>query len=177
MSEQAAKTVIEKLEVMLPNRNDIRNYIWDNLQGPLDATLDSWLVEKIENYGSWKVKHRKDGKLAYRGWIFNKRKSGHWEYYYKNGLPRIYCYFRNNSYHNKCTFWEVDGSYEVRHYYKGRLHGELLRYDKKGTLQQKWIYEMGKSKHFKFWPRLNIVSGIMNIQHKIIHFMSRARKN
>ncbi len=146
MCKKSAKEIIDILKGMLPNRNDVRHYIWDNIEGPLEDNLNTWLLEKIETYGSWKIKYRKDGKLAFKGWVFNKRKNGHWEYYYKNGLHRVSCNFRNNAYHGMCTFWEVDGSYEIRHYYKGRLHGELLRYNKSGKLYQKWIYEMGKFK-------------------------------
>lgn len=148
MSDLSTNKVIQKLEGMLPNRNNIRNYIWDNFDGPFDEQLNVWLLNNIETYGSWKIKYRKDGTLAYKGWIYNKRKNGHWEYFYKNGQPRINCFFRNSTYHGQCTFWNVNGVYEVRHYYKGRLHGELLRYGNEGTLYQKWIFEMGKATAF-----------------------------
>lgn len=78
----------------------------------------------------------------------NNRRNGHWQYYYTNGDLRKDVYLRNNKYHGKCSFWKINGSYEVRHYYKGKLHGERYRYRSDGTLFQKHVYDMGKPKEF-----------------------------
>jgi antitoxin component YwqK of YwqJK toxin-antitoxin module len=148
MSEVNIKEIINELETMLPNRNDIRNYVWSHLKGPIEKELHEWIIKNVKSYGSWKVKYRKDGKLGYCGWIFNNRRNGHWQYYYTNGDLRKDVYLRNNKYHGKCCFWKINGSYEVRHYYKGKLHGERYRYRSDGTLFQKHVYDMGKPKEF-----------------------------
>lgn len=142
------EVIKEHIAALLPNREKVRHFIWDSHSGKLSQKLDEYLVSKIEEYGSWKEKKRADGTIAYKGWIYKQKKQGHWVYQYKNGKPHKDCFYRDNEYHGVCTFWEVDGSYEVNKYYKGRLNGERLRYNADGIIFQKWVYEMGHSKEF-----------------------------
>lgn len=132
---------------MLPNREKVRFYIWDNLEPPLSSELIFFLEESIETYGSWKNVIRNNGNLAYKGWIYKKRKQGHWVYNYKDGKLRKDCYYRNNEYHSKCKFCNEDGSYETIEYYKGKRNGKLLRYGKNGVEYSNQTYEMGNVKN------------------------------
>jgi len=147
MSTEISK-IRKKIAELLPNREDVRFYIWDNLEGPLSPELEKFVTSQIEEYGSWKENYRPDKKLAHQGWVYLKRKQGHWLYFYKNGKPHKDCFYRNNEYHGICTLWDVDGSYEQAEYYKGKLNGKRLRYNSQGVLFQKWVYEMGHSKEF-----------------------------
>ncbi len=142
----STKKNLEHIKSLMPNREAVFHYIWDTLHGPLPVELDQYLVEKISVYGSWKEKYRPDGQLAYKGWIYKKRKQGHWIYKFRNGKDRVNCFYRNNEYHGRCVFWKEDGSYEVREYYKGRLNGSVSRHGKDRENYGKSIYEMGKWK-------------------------------
>jgi len=142
------KEVIKIIDKMLPNREKVRFYIWDNLEAPLSSELEIYFKKNIESFGSWKEVNRGNGQLAYKGWIYRKKKQGHWVYLYKNGKLHKDCYYRNNEYHSKCTFWGEDGSHEVIEYYKGRINGERLCYNSEGVLYQKWVYEMGHNVEF-----------------------------
>lgn len=136
----------DKIIELLPNREKVLFYIWDELEGPFDHELDAFLKGKIEEYGSWKEKYRIDNILAFKGWIYRDRKQGHWIYYYKNGKLHKDCYYRNNNYHGACTFWAVDGSREEQQFYKGKLHGKTLIYDSAGLLRRTDEYDMGRRK-------------------------------
>ncbi len=134
---------------LLPNKEKVLHFVWDSLEGPLGPELNEFLISKIEHYGFWKERIRSNGTLAYKGWIYNQRKQGHWLYLFKNGGIRKDVFYRNNKYHGICKLYEVDGSYEVRECYKGRLNGQCLRYNSEGVLYQRVLYEMNDCKEFE----------------------------
>lgn len=146
--EAEASESRKRIQELMPNRHEVRLFIWNELNGPLTSDLDQFVKSHIKDYGSWKEKHRANGQLAFKGWIYRKKKQGHWLYFYKNGKPHKDCYYRNSEYHGTCTIWDVDGNYEVCEYYKGKRHGERLRFDAQGVLFQKWVYHMGRYKEF-----------------------------
>ena len=133
---------------LLPNRESVLHYIWGNLRGPLEPHLGDFLANKVGDYGSWKEKYLDSGSLYFQGWIYREKKQGHWLYNFKNGSPHKDCYYRNNEYHNHCKLWNIDGSYEIVDYYKGKIHGKRLKFYSGGVMYQKHIYEMGKRKEF-----------------------------
>jgi len=137
------KQAIEKISNMLPNREKVRFFIWDHLEPPFSQEFNLYLLKNIEDYGSWKEIKRVNGILAYRGWIYKKRKQGHWIYNYKNGKLHRDCYFRNNKLHLRCQIYHEDGRYEITDFYKGIKNGEHLRYTKESILCQKSNYKMG----------------------------------
>jgi hypothetical protein len=137
---------INEIEKLLPNREKVFHYIWDTLQAPLDPDLESYLRKNIGEFGTWKEKHLKSGDLYFQGWAYKGEKQGHWIYNFKNGAPHRDCYYRNGEFHGVCKIWDVDGSYEITEYYKGKINGYRDRYNSEGKLYQKWLYEMG---HYK----------------------------
>jgi hypothetical protein len=42
----------KQISELLPNREDVRFYIWDKLEGPLAPELDGFLTSEIDEYGS-----------------------------------------------------------------------------------------------------------------------------
>ncbi len=136
--------VKEAISNLLPNREDVRKYIWSELTGPLDSELDLFLVDEIEEYGSWKEKKRRSGQLVFCGWIYKNKKQGRWLNFYKNGEPHKDCMYKNGEYHGFCTFWNVNGSYTVSEYYKGKLNGKDCFYSSRGVLQRTRDYKMGR---------------------------------
>lgn len=129
---------------LLPNREDVRAYIWSELSGPLDTDLHLFLIEQIEEYGSWKEKLHGNGQFAYSGWIYKNKKQGRWLNYYKNGSPHKDCMYKNSEYHGLCTIWAVDGNYTVSEYYKGKLNGKERSFSSCGVLRRTCEYEMGR---------------------------------
>ena len=156
-------SIQDKILELLPNREKVLHLIWDNLEGPLDPALTEFIHSKIGDFGSWRQRSRGNGLLAYKGWIYNKRKQGHWIYMFKNGALHKDCYFRNNKYHGRCKLCEPNGSFEVNEYYKGRMNGVSLRYDKDGVLFQKWIYVMGKYTEIYGRTELGLINDTKNL--------------
>lgn len=135
----------DQIEELMPNREAVRFFIWDNFEGPLDKELHDFVVSLVEEYGSWKTKTR-EGVLVFQGWIYKQRKQGLWIYNYRNGKPHKKCYYKNNLLNGRCSFWDVKGNLEVVDYYKDKKHGEWLRYDSSGQFRQKRQYEHGRYK-------------------------------
>jgi hypothetical protein len=136
------------IDALLPNRGAVLAYVWDELPGPLPEALDAHLIALVGDYGSWKERHRADGRLAHKGWIYRGKKQGRWIHLYRNGKPHKDCHFRNGQCHGRCTIWRVDGAYQVADYRKGKKHGECLGYSGEGTLRYKSVYEKGRLKEY-----------------------------
>lgn len=136
--------VAHKVKRLLPNREAVRLYVWNNFTGPLPDDFHQLLIASIDEYGAWKEKHRKDGKLAFSGWAYKGKKQGRWIYFYRNGKPHKDCHYKNGERYGICTDWDLNGTYNTATYVKGKIDGEQLFYKPDGALQFIRHYKLGR---------------------------------
>ena len=134
---------INAIEKLLPNREEVRHFVWGELTAPLETDVHNFLIEKIDEYGSWKEKHDHKGNLIFSGWIYKNKKQGRWLNFYKTGKPHKDCFYKYSLYHGFCTIWDLDGNYTSCMYYKGKRDGEEKFYNSDGTLRCTRLYKMG----------------------------------
>jgi antitoxin component YwqK of YwqJK toxin-antitoxin module len=119
------------------------NMIPLEVQEMIQKYMKNWRQKKyFREYKEW----YSNGQLSwYETYNQEGIKEGECKQWYKSGIPKLHCRYKNGLLHGEYKEWYENGVLANQRFYKkGQLHGEAMSWSEKGVLKSHGYYREGK---------------------------------